>query len=348
MKGVFAYVRATDGIEDVSVECQIENIKKYCNKMKLKYDRIIIDNCKLQMRKADRDVIAGLGFLMPRGSKGYPGLLELISLIASEHVCCILVDVKLRLFASNRLRIIVEMLCKQYDVSIIETANSIYSESAVAIYHYGINPIQRPAMTLVSVDKLYLKCISLGWSGRESALFLDYSEVHRGALNEMRKGCYECIFVDGLYHIQRDAHNFLSTLQELGRGEVYSVVSLGEGILCVNKKYEDWFSKKYSVAVMKENLSGHGKAADEIASQRMRLFVRVKTNWVVTENEHKAIDTIQETCDLVLVDTVQQLCLDTRDLADIMTKLGKPVLVLSEGVMLEWQAEKKQQYIMSA
>lgn len=327
---VVGYIRVYGDDSGKAKKVQKEMIQRYAEKKGIK-EKIpfFIDSSITNKRKrnmAERKRANRIKLL--EGVSIMPGWETLMEKIIDGEVKEIIVDCKIRLFNGKEQYQVLQRLCEEYEVQIIEVGKDVPSDTIV--YYESTHKNRRTSIPLKDIDAIYAKCSQLDIVPRLILLeegkinhFLDYVD------DDTR-----FVFVKNYQHIYRKVYPTLSMLKTSWSKSV-RVISLEEGEIIP----ADIGPEKNIAVVYDKARSKHEACSQELTLDVIQTFIKIKTKWDVQEvyiddrNSNSAYSSMKKRLsgDITLVvDTFGKLGADISMIVNLL-RTGATIYSLKEG-----------------
>ncbi|MBQ8799673.1 MAG: hypothetical protein IJZ55_08925 [Lachnospiraceae bacterium] len=348
---VVGYVRTyVSNIEVVNY--QINMIHRFCFDNGYICDGTYIDNMSTAFCEKDRERAEGLGLSTSRGRQVFMNW-ELMMLRALQgELDIILVDCYQRLYNGPEQKMILEAICRDMGVTIIEIGPYSPEECKCMpiIYHCAAMSEHRPISGLKAIDKLYEEASRLCSS--RGRLYLDWNNMSRKWYEKIKEDDVpKIIVVTRLELLNRK----LCSVVEIAKNA--KIFSLEEGCIEIHRDCS-WLRDTKKVVIYDKQRTLHERDISEIQQEKFEVFTRTKTKWDIAD---MYIDTIRSgmtglgnlvetlNCyDVVLMDSLVKLGENAGVLFKVLRRLNKPLYTLKEGEIL-WNTMElpEGQYTMS-
>lgn len=346
---IVGYIRTFQSLES-ACDVQESLIQRYCAENLITCERFFRDVGYSKIRHAGaRWKAERIGLDAKSWLHTFEAWEDMLLGVVDGEIGCILVDTKARLFDGAEQREVVERLCKQYDVHIIEVSggNPIGTSALmkVAVYHYPVQFGARTCILLNDIDALY-NYASHRKRWEVASLFLDLSSNNRenfAHMLEMAK-C-DIVLVKNFFHVKRHTSAFIGAVKQFYKKGI-RLVSMDEGELNISdKECVDLMKQPLKVAVYDHHKSEYQEETEKLQIEKFQAFVKYKTNgWTIrniyidgirsgTKEELKRLIHDAEKYDIVLLDSFDKFG-ETIKFTKIMKKLNIPVYSLKEGVCI--------------
>lgn len=348
---VVGYIRCFNSSK-ISHDTQKRFIEIYCCNNKIVLDELFSDmNFRKNRRTEEFFRVAKIGISPKKWTRVFEAWESLMEQIIENKIACILVDTRLRLYDGSGQKQILEKLCTEYKVTIVEVGDyqpwGCGALPKLAIYHYSIEPENRTSIVLNDVDFLYEFAFQRLKRWEVTALYLDLNSSNRTQFEKMmEKADCDQILVKNLLHIKRKMMPFLSVAKDLNKRNI-RIISVEEGSLDFSSDGEiDWLSKPLRAAVYDRHRSAYEEEYNEIQIDKFRVFVNACTaGWSIEDifidrldngNRQEELSELIKKAgsgsyDMVLVDTFGKVGDTVIWLARIMRQLDIPIYSLKEG-----------------
>lgn len=347
-KEIVGYVR-TYREWDMTCLMQEKMILKFCHENDMRCKQIFCDRGNKKNRSAmDVERAKEIGISTQKWNAVFPEWEKLMLAIKEGWIGCILVDTVLRLYCNQDQKHVLERLCQEHNVQVIEVGNhSSVCEMAkpkLAIYNYSVQPEERTTVTLKDIDSMY-DFASQHYEGWEVSLFLDLNLKRRENLVRVLNTNVDVILVKSFFHIKRKTISFMNTAKILWEKNI-KIVSVEEGRL-------DFIEDKIllenpmKIAIYDRFRSEHEREIKDIQIAKFETFVKCKTNgWIIdkayiddlgNDKQPELEKLLREAnqFDLILTDTFGKLGDTIICLKDILRKI--PVYSLKEGAVVLYE-----------
>lgn len=269
--------------------------------------------------------------------------------VVDGEIGCILVDTKARLFDGVEQREVVERLCKQYDVHIIEVSggNPIGTSALmkVAVYHYPVQFGARTCILLNDIDSLY-DYASHRKRWEVVSLFLDLSSNNREEFAHMLEiAKCDIVLVKNFFHVKRHMASFIGVVKQIHKKGI-RLVSMDEGELTVmDNECADLLKRPLNAAVYDWHKSEYQEENEKLQIEKFQAFVKFKTDgWTIrniyidgirsgTKEELQRLINDVERYDIILIDSFDKFG-ETIKCIKIIKALNIPVYSLRERVCI--------------
>ena len=351
---IVGYIRSFNN-SPISYDTQKRFIEAYCNDNDIILDSLFSDMNFRKNRRTDEFLRAiKIGISARKWTHVFEAWEKLMIQIMEGKISCILVDTKLRLYDGQGQKHIMEQLCSEYKVGIIEVGDyhppGCEALPKLVFYHYSIEPENRTSVVLKDVDALYEYASQRLERWEATALYLDLNSSNRTQfkkmMEKMEKVDCQLILVKNLFHIKRKMMPFLSAAKDLNKRNI-RIVSIEEGSLnFVNDGEKDWLSKPLKVAVYDRHRSTYEEGNNKIQIDKFKAFVNCCTaGWSIKDmfidhldngnQQEKLSELVRKagsgSYDMVLVDTFGKIGDTVIWLARIMRQLDIPIYSRREG-----------------
>ena len=344
------YVRSFQPSESA---CDIQEslIQRYCEKNSIVCKRIFRDLGYSKTRQAgDRWKAERLGLDTKRWLHTFEAWEDMLLGIMDGEIGRVLVDTRVRLFDGAEQKRVLERLCVDYSVTIIEVADAFPPDRAAAvnaaIYHYPAQFGARTCILLNDIDSLY-DYASHRKRWEVASLFLDLSPNNReefAYMLEMAK-C-DIVLVKNFFHVKRHTSAFVGVVKQLHKKGI-RLVSMDEGELNISdKECVDLMKQPLKVAVYDHHKSEYQEENENLQMDKFKAFVKYKTNgWTIkkvyidgiragTQDELQQLINDVGEYDIILLDSFDKLG-ETIRFTKIVKKLNIPMFSLKEGVYID-------------
>ena len=257
-----------------------------------------------------------------------PGWETLMEKIIDGVVKEIIVDCKIRLFNGKEQYQVLQRLCEEYEVQIIEVGKDVPSDTIV--YYESTHKNRRTSIPLKDIDAIYAKCSQLDIVPR--LIFLEEGKIHH--FLDYVDDNTRFVLVKNYQHIYRKVYPTLSMLKTSWSKSV-RVISLEEGeIIPVDIGSEENIAVVYDKARSK-----HEACSQQLTLDVIQTFIKIKTKWDVQEvyiddrNSNSAYSSMKKRLsgDITLVvDTFGKLGADISMIVNLL-RTGATIYSLKEG-----------------
>lgn len=257
-----------------------------------------------------------------------PGWETLMEKIIDGEVKEIIVDCKIRLFNGTEQYQVLQRLCEEYEVQIIEVGNDVPSDTIV--YYESTHKNRRTSIPLKDIDAIYAKCSQFDIVPR--LILLEEGKIHH-FLDYVDENT-SFVLVKNYQHIYRKVYQTLSMLK-IAWSKSVRVISLEEGeIIPV-----DIGSKKNIAVVYDKARSKHEACSQQLTLDVIQTFIKIKIKWDVQEvyiddrNSNSAYSSMKKRLsgDITLVvDTFGKLGADISMIVNLL-RTGATIYSLKEG-----------------
>lgn len=258
-----------------------------------------------------------------------PGWETLMEKIIDGEVEKILVDCKIRLFNGKEQYQVLQHLCEEYEVKIVEAGNDVPSNTIV--YYESTHKNRRTSIPLKDIDMIYSKCSQLDIVPR--LILLEEGKIHH-FLDYIDENT-SFVLVKNHQHIYRKVYPTLSMLKTAWRKSV-RVISLEEGEII---PVEDIGSEKNVAVVYDKARSMHEACSQQLTLDVIQTFIKIKTKWDVQEvyiddrNSNSAYSLMKKSLNdnvILVVDTLGKLGTDISMIVNLLST-GATIYSLKEG-----------------
>lgn len=254
-----------------SIDMQKMMIQAYLDRQGIK-EKIVFfeDRKKKKRKKQDKEQLLELGLQETQiGLRGYEQLLQLIVLVATKKVSCILVDTIIRLFDGKCLFQFLRNLCEKKGTKIVEVGKDDSTDNKIAVYYSVKKGISRPIVPEKEIDYIYQEISRQKW--REiPCLFLDFSLI-KSEQNQREKLYHSCnigkIFTKNFAALEKKTGTLISEVKRLHKDTIF--YSLEEGELQMFSEVR--CNQKSKVAV-------YNQENEDWELERIRIFLKEKAN----------------------------------------------------------------------
>lgn len=347
---IVGYIRTFQSLESV---CDVQEslIRRYCDENAISCGRIFRDVGYSKRRHTDdRWKAKKIGLDAKSWLHTFAAWEDMLLGVIDGEIGCILVDTQARLFDGAEQKQVLECLCVDYDVTIIEVANAFPPDSAAAvgatIYHYPVQFGARTCILLNDIDALY-NYASHRKRWEVASLFLDLSPNNReefAHMLEMAK-C-DIVLVKNFFHVKRHTSAFIGVVKQFYKKGI-RLVSMDEGELNISdKECVDLMKQPLKVAVYDHHKSEYQEENENLQMDKFKAFVKYKTNgWTIkkvyidgiragTQDELQQLINDVGEYDIILLDSFDKLG-ETIRFTKIVKKLNIPMFSLKEGVYID-------------
>lgn len=343
---IVGYIR-TSPSNNTSCIIQKNMIQTFCNHNNLQCDYLYIDNGTFQkeqteeLNKSNHTTI--MDFLPRRWQLMFPQWKNLLLRILHNEIACILVDTKLRLYNTIEQKELLERLCNNNSVTIIEVSNldfPLETTTPIIVYHSANTPNKRTKVPLHDIDTLYQFASQL-FDSWELQLYLDLNCYNHNNLNKLQqRNDIKIIVVKSLFHLNR---KILSTIKIAQNYPSLEIISMTEGILkVISGRNSLLLQQPLKVAIYNKHRSKAEKINDTLLMDKFKAFVRLNTNWTISDiyfddtfgnklGNWDALIQNKSSYDIVLVDSFAKFNDTIHFLKKLFTQLNKPIYSLKEG-----------------
>lgn len=327
---IVGYIRTYGDDSGKAEKVQEKMIQRYAEKKGIK-EKIpfFIDSSITNKRKrnmAERKRANRIKLL--EGVSIMPGWETLMEKIIDGEVKEIIVDCKIRLFNGKEQYQVLQRLCEEYEVQIIEVGNDVPSDTIV--YYESTHKNRRTSIPLKDIDAIYAKCSQLDIVPR--LILLEEGKIHH-FLDYVDENT-SFVLVKNYQHIYRKVYPTLSMLK-IAWSKSVRVISLEEGeIIPV-----DIGSEKNIAVVYDKARSKHEACSQQLTLDVIQTFIKIKTKWDVQEvyiddrNSNSAYSSMKKRLsgDITLVvDTFGKLGADISMIVNLL-RTGATIYSLKEG-----------------
>lgn len=346
-KVAVGYIRSFGSHNLGSVDIQGRFIERYCELKGIQISKIFYDIGAGKTRHVhERWKAEAIGMEQSKYVRVFSGWDDMMVAASCGAIGAIIVDTKLRLYNGAAQKEVLERICREQAIVIMETEGTdLQPESSlekVAIYHYSMQKGRRTSVPLKDIDTLY-EAVFHRPEWEASALYLDENNVRRNAYPEL-KGAdgYNIIFVKSLYHIKRATTTFLSEIKYF-KSKGVRICSEEEGQLVYGDDgAKKWLDEPLRAAVYDRQRFNKEVEDQEILLKKFSIFARLKTNgWVIADvfidrldcGQPKLEELVRKAADydIVLVDTFGKVGSTVICLVQVLKKLQIPIYSLREG-----------------
>jgi len=346
---IVGYIRTFQSLESV---CDVQEslIRRYCDENAISFGRIFRDVGYSKRRHTDdRWKAKKIGLDTKSRLHTFAAWEDMLLGVIDGEIGCILVDTQARLFDGAEQKQVLERLCVDYDVTIIEVANAFPPDSAAAvgatIYHYPVQFGARTCILLNDIDALY-NYASHRKRWEVASLFLDLSPNNReGFAHMLEIAKCDIVLVKNFFHVKRHTSSFVGVVKQLHKKGI-RLVSMDEGELNISdKECVDLMKQPLKAAVYDWHKSEYQEETEKLQMEKFQAFVKYKTNgWTIrniyidgirsgTKEELQRLIHNVEKYDIVLLDSFDKFG-ETIKFTKIMKELNIPVYSLKEGVCI--------------
>lgn len=327
---IVGYIRTYGDDSGKAEKVQEKMIQRYAEKKGIK-EKIpfFIDSSITNKRKrnmAERKRANRIKLL--EGVSIMPGWETLMEKIIDGEVKEIIVDCKIRLFNGKEQYQVLQRLCEEYEVQIIEVGNDVPSDTIV--YYESTHKNRRTSIPLKDIDAIYAKCSQFDIVPR--LILLEEGKIHH-FLDYVDENT-SFVLVKNYQHIYRKVYQTLSMLK-IAWSKSVRVISLEEGeIIPV-----DIGSKKNIAVVYDKARSKHEACSQQLTLDVIQTFIKIKIKWDVQEvyiddrNSNSAYSSMKKRLsgDITLVvDTFGKLGADISMIVNLL-RTGATIYSLKEG-----------------
>lgn len=327
---IVGYIRTYGDDSGKAEKVQEKMIQRYAEKKGIK-EKIpfFIDSSITNKRKrnmAERKRANRIKLL--EGVSIMPGWETLMEKIIDGEVKEIIVDCKIRLFNGTEQYQVLQRLCEEYEVQIIEVGNDVPSDTIV--YYESTHKNRRTSIPLKDIDAIYAKCSQFDIVPR--LILLEEGKIHH-FLDYVDENT-SFVLVKNYQHIYRKVYQTLSMLK-IAWSKSVRVISLEEGeIIPV-----DIGSKKNIAVVYDKARSKHEACSQQLTLDVIQTFIKIKIKWDVQEvyiddrNSNSAYSSMKKRLsgDITLVvDTFGKLGADISMIVNLL-RTGATIYSLKEG-----------------
>lgn len=341
------YVRATTHIES-AIDTQVSMAQKYCQQNGLKIDETFYDKGKTQQRrKLEALLLESIGYHESyKNEKYYPEFDNMMLLIAEGKVSTILVDIKQRLRIRPHTDEFFMKLCNQHGVEIIEYGSfqpdNDPTTNRVIIYHNTNGSNERVQYILTDIDNMYYTVHCNGWT--VYGIYIDETRVEQSRkkflwlMEHLQPG--DIFVVKSLLNISTKMNLATKILEKFHNSNIrLFTLSLGDISIISNK---DNLNRDLKVIVYDSFTRSQDEF--EIIKERMKLFITLKTKWIVnsyfyeghrakTVDEYNVLDEILQNqssdYDVILVSSFKRLNRNTCRFENIIRQIEKERIIYS-------------------
>ena len=327
---VVGYIRVYGDNPGKAEKVQKEMLQRYATKNGINDEiSFFIDSSITNKRKRNlSERTRAKRINLPEGVSIMPGWETLMEKIIDGEVEKILVDCKIRLFNGKEQYQVLQHLCEEYEVKIVEAGNDVPSNTIV--YYESTHKNRRTSIPLKDIDAIYSKCSQLDIVPR--LILLEEGKIHHFLDYVDDKTRF--VLVKNYQHIYRKVYPTLSMLKTAWSKSV-RVISLEEGeIIPVDIGSEENIAVVYDKARSK-----HEACSQQLTLDVIQTFIRIKTKWDVQEvyiddrNSNSAYSSMKKRLsgDITLVvDTFGKLGADISMIVNLL-RTGATIYSLKEG-----------------
>ena len=327
---IVGYIRVYGYDSRKAEKVQREMIRRYCEKKGGNREiAFFIDSYITNKRKRNLSERKRANRIkLQEGVSIMPGWETLMEKIIDGEVKEIIVDCKIRLFNGKEQYQVLQRLCEEYEVQIIEVGNDVSSDTIV--YYESTHKNRRTSIPLKDIDAIYAKCSQLDIVPR--LILLEEGKIHH--FLDYVDDNTRFVLVKNYQHIYRKVYPTLSMLKTAWSKSV-RVISLEEGeIIPVDIGSEENIAVVYDKARSK-----HEACSQQLTLDVIQTFIKIKTKWDVQEvyiddrNSNSAYSSMKKRLsgDITLVvDTFGKLGADISMIVNLL-RTGATIYSLKEG-----------------
>lgn len=327
---IVGYIRVYGYDSRKAEKVQREMIRRYCEKKGGNREiAFFIDSYITNKRKRNLSERKRANRIkLQEGVSIMPGWETLMEKIIDGEVKEIIVDCKIRLFNGKEQYQVLQRLCEEYEVQIIEVGNDVSSDTIV--YYESTHKNRRTSIPLKDIDAIYAKCSQLDIVPR--LILLEEGKIHH--FLDYVDDNTRFVLVKNYQHIYRKVYPTLSMLKTAWSKSV-RVISLEEGEIIP----ADIGPEKNIAVVYDKARSKHEACSQELTLDVIQTFIKIKTKWDVQEvyiddrNSNSAYSSMKKRLsgDITLVvDTFGKLGADISMIVNLL-RTGAKIYSLKEG-----------------
>lgn len=327
---VVGYIRVYGDNPGKAEKVQKEMLQRYATKNGINDEiSFFIDSSITNKRKRNlSERTRAKRINLPEGVSIMPGWETLMEKIIDGEVEKILVDCKIRLFNGKEQYQVLQHLCEEYEVKIVEAGNDVPSNTIV--YYESTHKNRRTSIPLKDIDAIYSKCSQLDIVPR--LILLEEGKIHHFLDYVDDKTRF--VLVKNYQHIYRKVYPTLSMLKTAWSKSV-RVISLEEGeIIPVDIGSEENIAVVYDKARSK-----HEACSQQLILDVIHAFISIKTKWDVQEvyvddrKSNSAYSSMKKNLNgnvILVVDTFGKLGADISMIVNLL-RTGATIYSLKEG-----------------
>lgn len=350
-KRFIGYVRSNLPDKELAHEaCGIQKyrIKCFCREAAIEYVDIIEDyGYKDDCRKKEKGLATELGVPELKDKYIPEGWGKILGTIVHNEIDVIIVDTKMRLAINERYATIINRLCNENGVTIMEipAINAPENpEDRIYLYHCTNNPAKRCGVVINDIDEMYIYATSL--KGGVAGLFVDTEFRDRIQLENAINACGQgTLVVKNYLHLKRFTGASFAVFKQIeesgGR-----IISQEEGYLrSLDKETINKLKlSQIRVAFYDSHLHKYDLDNKELEIQKVKAYIRCNTSGWILDTDDIYVDEYgfkkqrrleeliskQDMYGLIIIDSYPRLSKDISRFMKIVKRIHIPIYSMKE------------------